>query len=188
VGALGGSPSLSMLSDQVPGPRPTLSFAGGSAYSTREDAGQNSEFITVDSGTLVDSALVGPMGLGHGTNGSGYDAANDVLYVINGTRDALFTVDRVSGAASLVGVLGLDYLNGGAEFFDGTLYAILQDTSRDQFVFGTINTGTGEFGFLRTITSYDPNLTYFASIAVVPAPASLGLIGLGALVAARRRR
>jgi len=187
VGALGNNPSLSMLSDQVPGPRPTLSFAGGNAYSTREDANDLTELITVDPFTLVDSGLVGNTGLGRSTNGSGYDPVNDVLYVINGTSDSLYTVDRGTGAATLVGSLGLDYFNGGAEFFDGTLYAFIQDTSRQEFVLGTIDASTGQFSFLRSITAYDPNVTHYASLAVVPAPATLSLLGLGILARRRRR-
>lgn len=183
-----GTPSLSMLSDQVPGPRPTLSFAEGNAYSTREDANQTTELITVDGNTLVDDALIGNTGLGRSTNGSGYDAANDILYVINGSTDLLYTVDRATGAATPVGGLGLDYFNGGAEFFDGTLYALLQDTSREEFVFGTIDTSSGAFTGLRVVTGYDPAEVHFASLAVVPAPATLGLLGAGLLAGARRRR
>lgn len=188
VGALGANPSLSMLSDQVPGPRPTLSFAGGNAYSTREASDQTTEFITVDPSTLVDSGLVGNTGLGRSTNGSGYDPGSDTLYVINGTTDSLYTINRNDGSATLVGVLGMDYFNGGAEFFGGTLYAFVQDTSRQQLVLGSIDTSNGTFTGLRVIDSYDPNDSTFIGLTVVPAPASLGLLALGGLVAARRRR
>jgi hypothetical protein len=187
VGANTNSPSLSMLSDQVAGPRPTLSFADGNAYSSR-DGGGFAELITVDSGTLIDNGLIGPLNIQDGVNGSGYDAVNDVLYGINRDQDVLVTISRNTGNATPVGSLGIDFFNGGAEFYNGTLYAFVQDLGSQTLVFGSIHTGTGAFTAIRTIDTYDANDTTFMSLALVPAPASLGLLAMGGLVASRRRR
>ena len=187
LGANTNAPSLSMLSDQVPGPRPTLSFAGSTAYSAR-DGGGFAELITVDSGTLIDNGLVGPLNVQDGVNGSGYDAVNDVLYGINRDLDALVIINRNTGNASPVGSLGLDYFNGGAEFHNGVLYAFVQDLGTQTLVFGSVNTTSGLFTAIRTIDTYNPNETTFMSLALVPAPASLGLLAMGGLVASRRRR
>jgi len=184
-----GTPSLSLLSDQVAGPRPTLSFDNtGTGFSTREDGSNITQLITVNS-DLTDNALIGSTGLGRGTNGSGYDPTNDTLYAINNTTDSLYSVNRTDGSVTNIGSLGLDYFNGGAEFVDGTLYAFIQDVSREMFVFGAIDTNTGAFTTIRDIASYDPTITYFSGLTgVVPAPGSLALLGLGGLVASRRRR
>lgn len=187
VGANTNAPSLSMLSDQVPGPRATLSFAQGTAYSAAEGA-NGAQLITVDAGTLVDNGVVGDMNIQDGVNGTGYDAVNDVLYGINRDQDALVTIDRNTGNATVVGSLGVDFFNGGAEFYNGVLYAFIQDVNSQTLVFGTIDTGTGAFSAVRTIDTYDANETTFMSLALVPAPSSLGLLALGGLAAARRRR
>jgi Ca2+-binding RTX toxin-like protein len=188
VDFLGNNPSLSLLSDQVPGPRPALSFADGTAYGTREDANDTTELITFDTDTLIDDALIGNTGLGRGTNGSGYDPVSDTLYLINRERDGLFSVDRSDGSVTFIGSLGIDYFNGGAEFFDGTLYAWLQDATTNELILGTVDTGTGAFTALRSVAMGDPNDTTFMSLAVVPAPGALALLGLGGMAAARRRR
>lgn len=187
LGAESNAPSLSMLSDQVEGPRATLSFADGLAYSARE--GQTgAELITVDSNTLIDDTVIGDLNIQDGVNGTGYDATNDVLYGINRVNDALVTINRNTGNATIVGGLGVDFFNGGAEFYNGTLYAFIQDLDSERLVIGSIDTDTGAFTALRTIDTYDANDTTFMSLVVVPAPASLGLLAMGGLVAIRRRR
>lgn len=188
VNPFSANPMLSLISDAVPGQRPTLSFTDDAAYSTREDANDQTELITVDPNTLIDSGLVGNTGLGRGTNGSGYDPASDTLYVINRERDALFIADQTDGSVDLVGSLNVDYFNGGAEFFDGTLYAWLQLDGTDELVVGTIDTGTGAFTQLQSLGFAEPDVTTYMSLVVVPAPASAALLGLGGLVALRRRR
>lgn len=187
LGANTNSPSLSMLSDQVPGPRATLSFAEGTGYSAREGS-SGAELITVDNGTLIDNGLIGNLNIQDGVNGTGYDAVNDILYGINRDQDALVTISRSTGNATVVGSLGIDYFNGGAEFYNGTLYAIVQDLGSQTLVFGSINTGSGAFSAIRTIDTYDPNGTTFMSLALVPAPSSFALLAVGGLVASRRRR
>ncbi|MBK7404988.1 MAG: PEP-CTERM sorting domain-containing protein [Phycisphaerales bacterium] len=184
VDPTGAAPSLSLLSDQITAPRPTLSFVGSQGYAV----GNTDELFTVDSGTLADSGSVGHMGLPTDSNGSGYDQVNDVLYIINGQNDALYRVDYGSAAPTMVGSLGVDYLFGGAEFFGGTMYAFIQDTNLQRFVFGSVDTSTGAFTMLRDIAGYNVNDNVYAALAVVPAPASLGLIGVGGLALLRRRR
>lgn len=187
VGADTNAPFLSMLSDQVEGPRATLSYAMGTGYSAR-DGSTGAELITVDDTTLIDNGLIGNLNIQDGINGSGYDAVNDVLYGINRDQDALVTISRTTGNATVVGSLGVDYFNGAAEFHDGVLYAFIQDLNAQMLVFGTVNTTTGAFTAVRTIDTYDANGTTFMSLALVPAPASLGLLATGGLVAMRRRR
>jgi MYXO-CTERM domain-containing protein len=179
-----GSPSLSLLSDQITSQRPTLTFVGDEGYTV----GDIDVLRTVDSVLLEDTGVVGNLGLPTDSNGSGYDAVNDVFYLINGTNDALYTVNYSNAATTLVGSLGLDYHFGGAEFFEGTLYALIEDTSRQELVLGSIDTSSGAFTPLQSIASYDPNQNNYIGLAVVPTPSSLALLSLGALAAGRRRR
>ncbi len=179
-----GAPSLSLLSDQIGGPRGTLSFVGSQGFAI----GNVDELMTVDSNTLEQTGTVGNMGLPINSNGSGYDAVNDVLYIINGTDDALYRVDYNNATPTLVGQLGNNYLFGGAEYYDGTLYALLQDTGLEQFVLGSVDTTTGQFTALQVVAAYDPNENTFASLAVIPSPSVIAVLGMGGLLASRRRR
>ncbi|MFG0258756.1 MAG: hypothetical protein ACF8LK_00275, partial [Phycisphaerales bacterium JB041] len=79
--------------------------------------------------------------------------------------------------------------NAGAEFFDGKLYAAIQIVSSGELVLGEVNTSTGAFSAIRTVSTFDPNGTPMqVSLAIIPAPAGLGLLGAAGLVAIRRRR
>ena len=94
------------------------------------------------------------------------------------------------GSTTTVGGLGLDIENAGAEFFNGMLYAAVQNKASGMLEVGTIDVGSGAFSSLYTIDSFpDPNLDRLVvSLAVIPAPSAMALLGLGGLVASRRRR
>lgn len=180
-----GTPSLAQISNVNAGPYAFVTYVGNTCYSVNS-AG---ELLTMDPVTLAEQGAVGDMGLGSGNVGAGYDAANDTFYMINKETNSLYTVNYNNATPALVGGLGLDWFNAGAEFFDGTLYALIQDPSLGLLQLGSINTGTGEFTLLRTVTTYDPNGSPMqVSLAVVPAPAGLALLGLGGVAALRRRR
>lgn len=180
-----GTPSLSLISDTNSGPFSFVTYVGGDAYSTNS-AG---ELLRMDPVTLAEQGAVGNMGLGSGNVGAGYDAASDTFYMINKDTNSLYTVDYTTATPTLVGGLGFDWYNGGAEFFGGKLYATVQDPARGLLQLGEVNTSTGEFTLLRTVTTYDPNGNPMqVSVAIIPAPAGLALLGLGGLAATRRRR
>lgn len=180
-----GTPSLSVISDTNSGPYAFVTYVGDTAYSTNS-AG---ELLIMDPLTLAEQSVVGNMGVGGLNVGAGYDPATDTFYMINKDTDSLYTVDYTNATATLVGNLGFDWFNAGAEFFDGTLYAAVQDLASGNLILGEVDTGTGAFTALRTVAQFDPNGNPMqVSLAIVPAPAGLALLGLGGLVAGRRRR
>jgi hypothetical protein len=180
-----GTPSLTEVSDTNSGPFSSVTYVGNTAYSFNS-AG---ELLTLDFSTLAQTGVVGNIGLGSGNVGSGYDASSDTMYIINKDTDSLYTLGYNTATPTLVGGLGFDWFNGGAEFFNGTLYAVVQEVSSGNLVLGEVSTSTGAFSALRTVATFDPNgAPMQVSLSIVPAPAGLGLLGLAGLAAVRRRR
>jgi hypothetical protein len=180
-----GTPSLIEVSDTNSGPFSSLTYVGNTAYSFNSPG----ELLVLDPVDLTEQGVVGDLGLGSGNVGSGYDAVNDVMYMINKDTDSLYTVDYNNATATLVGGLGFDFFNGGAEFFDGTFYATVQDLATGELLLGEVDTSTGAFSVLRSVATFDPNGDPMqVSLAIIPSPGVMGLLGLGGLLAARRRR
>ncbi len=128
--------------------------------------------------------------LGVAAGGFGYDSGNDVLYAIARRPEAaLYTVDYdlsdgPDPTATLVGPLGIEMRKHGADFFEGTLYAAAQYRG-GPLALGSIDTLTGSFHELMLV---GPRAREDIALAIVPEPASLGLLGLGALALLRYRR
>ncbi len=184
LGAFGGAPAVSQLDDGLDIAVSSLTYINGRAFGVDTDNNLH-EF---DATTLADMGIVG--NLGFTSNGLGYDAVNDVLYSIDKNSDLLHTIDYTDASSSVIGSLGIDVENAGAEFFNGTLYSSVQNNATGMLEIGTIDTSTGAFTSLQTLASFpDPNLERLVlSMAVIPTPSSMMLLGLGGLVAAKRRR
>lgn len=180
----GGSPAVNQLDDGLSIAVSSLSYIGGRAFGVDT----NNDLHEFDATTLDDLGIVG--NLGFGANGMGYDAVNDVLYALNKDTDTLHTIDYTDASSSVVGSLGLDAENMGAEFLNGILYASVQNITTGMLEVGTVNTATGEFTSLQTLAAFpDPNTERLVvSMAVIPTPSSMALLGLGGLITARRRR
>jgi hypothetical protein len=119
--------------------------------------------IAIDTDTLQRTD-VGPLGVQFEFGGLGYDPAGDVLYMIGGdVNPALYTINRATGAATLVGNTGVNRLFGlDYDTRNGVLYAsqyaplsaglfALNKTTGAATLVGNFS-GTG-FGAL----AYDPN-------------------------------
>lgn len=203
-----GTPSLNLVGDFLSFNTTTLSFVGNQLYGfqTGGSLGNDHRLVTIDIGAQTDS-VVGQTGIfGQNVGGSAYDPATDRLYtVINGSlpNASLGFIDDYTVAApndptqTIVGQLGAPSVNGGAEFFQGVLYAILQTSGSASglidMTLGTIDTATGEFTAIETV------LTDFAApsgfpgarsvgFAVIPAPGTAAMLGLAGLLVFRRRR
>ena len=180
-----GSPSLNLLQFDNDGPYAFVEYVGNTCYSTNSDG----ELLILDSTSLLKQSVVGNMGIGGNNVGAGYDRATDTFYMINKDTNSLYTVDYTNATADLVGDMGFDWFNAGADFWGGKLYATVQDLSRGELILGTINTSTAEFTPLRTVATFDPGGDPVqVSLAITPAPTALALLGIAALGASRRRR
>jgi hypothetical protein len=99
----------------TPTPTPNLLY-------TIEEIGDRLKSINTDTLAITD---IGPLGVAFRFGGLAYDAAADKLYMIDG-REAkgLYTVNRTTGAATLVGLHGVTDLFGLAyDSTNGILYA-----------------------------------------------------------------
>ncbi len=146
--------------------------------------------------TLVTSLFYGPGDANEGTNpnvvASAYtnsvaNASSTQLYGIDTALDILVTQANSAGTLGTVGSLGLD-INDTASFdisgATGIAYLTVENEMLSRSTFWTVNLSTGaavsigEIGGGAVITS----------MAVIPAPAGLGVLAAGGLLAVRRRR
>ncbi len=182
-GALGAAPTLSQI-NEVAERYPSFSQVRGRVYGFRTV----DTLVTMNPANLSETGVVGNMGNPQGIGGSGYDRVNDKLYMTNHATGAFYEVDYSNATINQIGLLGLNFLNQGGEFFGRTYFTALEDVDRDRFILGTVDVATGQFNFMLTLHSGLANLQGTVGLAVVPAPGALALLGLGALFAARRRR
>lgn len=187
VDALSNTPSLEIVSDDLPNSYPAATFVGDTLYGYRNGSRM---LVTYDIDTEVETE-VGPSAPMQGpVGGAAYDAATDTFYAVTRGDDSLFTVDYAPGGgnpdATLVGNLGIDVFNMGLDLYSGTLYAAFEDTSNNRFVVGTVDTGSGLF--TGDTVLFDGSLDGSVGFVVVPAPGVLAAFAAGGLFASRRRR
>lgn len=183
--AFSGTPSLVQIGI-TSNPVSDIAFANGRIFGVdnsgpagtivlREfDTGFN-EINTFDTGiNIVD----------RGAGGLAYDPANDIFYVTDPDSDSLWSYS-LGGSASLIGTLGVNFGQNDLAMYDGKLYAALGLTDRQLYWVGEFDTTDASFDVLVNVGSYTGGSI---GAVVVPAAPSLALLGLGGMMAARRRR
>lgn len=113
----------------------------------------DSELVTIDTGSGQATAI-GPLGIAAGSNGLAHDFVNDVLYLVS-QAESLYTVDKATGAATLVGAIStgtLDLRNCGLAYYP-TLGLILGGQAQ-----GTLHRLNTQTGRETTIASSLPGL------------------------------
>lgn len=146
-----------------------------------------------DSGKLksmTPGGVVTTIGTGTGIDGRGmaFDDANKILYA-TGSGGALYTVDTISGVATLIGDMGIgsERIGLAMDEVTGVLYA-----NRGDDALYTLNVTTGEATLVGNNGPTEGNgidgLAWLGSSRAVPEPAALLLVALGliGLVAFRR--
>ncbi|KAA0214302.1 MAG: hypothetical protein DYG94_07715 [Leptolyngbya sp. PLA3] len=183
-GALSPAPFLTRIDTVTDKRFPTLTQVGSTLYGI----GEGEIYTVAPDFSLTFVTNVNP---GEAIGGSGYDAASDTFYVSGQTSDALFTLDLGSGNLSQIGTgVGFDFRNQGGEWWRGEYWAAFEDLTNDRLVLGTIDTTTGLFSIEVVLQNGLGTLGagQTMGLAIIPTPASLALLGLGGLAAARRRR
>ncbi len=161
------------------------------------DADQNLVLNPMTGGaTLVTSLFYGPGDSNEGTNpnvvASAYtnsvaNAGSTQLYGIDTALDILVTQANSAGTLGTVGDIGFDVTDTASFDISGTTgiaYLVIENETLSRSTFWTIDLSSGaaravgEIGGGAVITS----------MAVIPAPAGLGVLAAGGMLAARRRR
>ncbi|MCW5777462.1 MAG: PQQ-like beta-propeller repeat protein [Phycisphaeraceae bacterium] len=163
-----------------------IAFANGKIYGVRTSAPTGViQLIEFDSDfNTVNNYFTNIPVFDAGAGGLAYNASKDVFYVTDPDSDKIWEVS-LGGGETEIGATGVKYNNNDLDHFKGTLYAALHDESDDTFHFGRFSKGTGAWS---SIVNIGPYLGGAVGLVVVPAPGSLALLGLGGLVAMRRRR
>lgn len=182
----GAAPSLTGISNSLVNRLASVTFVGDDAYGFNFDG----NFVQVDPTTLNVITNFGSIGVDGANVALGYDGLSDTMYLVNRDTDSLYTVDYMNITSSLVGSLGVDFQNAGAEFYDGRLYLAGQNVDSGFFEIGEVDVLDGSYSTMFQLGGFtDPSVqTELVSLAVIPAPGAMALLGLGGLVVARRRR
>lgn len=182
----GAAPSLGLVSNTLINRLASVTFVGNEAYGFNFDG----NFVQVDPDTLNVITNYGSIGVDGANVALGYDSMSDTMYLINRDTDSLYTVDYVNITSSLVGSLGVNFQNAGAEFFGGRLYLAGQNLDSGFFEIGEVNVFDGSYSTMFQLGGFiDPGVqTELVSLAVIPAPGAIALLGLGGLALSRRRR
>jgi MYXO-CTERM domain-containing protein len=187
-----GTPSVSFLgaSGDARG-YTSLTYAQGELYGFF-DGGQ--QLFNIDDNTYT-GTQVGFIGVNNVTfGGSAYDEATDTFfamgYNLNTFEVFVYEVENYSTSPSgtLIGNTGILGDGMSLEFFDGVLYAAIQNRTTGAFELGTIDTATGAFSLEQVLASSFSPSGDPTSLVVIPAPGTFAMLGLGGLIATRRRR
>lgn len=113
----------------------------------------------------------------------GYHRGTDTMYATNSNTDSLYTINRATGVATLVGPLVNSTNPNGLAYNpdNGLMYMI--DNSTDNFY--SLNLATGEANLIGFMGS--GNLLGLAYISEIPEPASLAGLSMASLLVLRRR-
>lgn len=152
-----------------------------------------------NTGAVITAATTALTGVNPGIPGSFYNAADDRYYAVDGVSYNLrsFDPDAFVAGGSIVGNTNTTWSQVGGAAFNGQAwlamrigsYNVAQGTQNHGtvgFRFGTVNLATGAFTQVFTVSErpFGGGFGY----AVIPGPGAAALLGLGGLVAARRRR
>lgn len=161
-------------------------YANGQMY-VLSSAGSVFNISTVDVNTGV--ITPGPTISGGVAGSIWIDIAidnNGNAYLNNIANDNLYSVDLVTGAATIIGPTGFNTnFAQGMDFDPATniLYATLY-TGGGTGVFASINTATGAATQIVSTTPWNSEM----EMAIAPTPGAASLLALAGLVIARRRR
>lgn len=120
------------------------------------------------------------------SGGAAYDPVTDTFFVMSYTSDALYRVNRHTGAATLVGSFGINAINLGAEWWDGRLYLAAENASSGFLEIGELNPATGAYA--RVFSTGLPAMLAATSLAIVPEPAVLTSLAVGSMLLIRWSR
>ncbi|MFQ5428886.1 MAG: PEP-CTERM sorting domain-containing protein [Phycisphaerae bacterium] len=191
-----GTPSLSLVSDGLPLNTVSIEWVGNTLYGVQATGPVTTRLVTIDPLNGA-STLVGATGaIGANTGGSAVDQNLGIMYgTDHGNPGNLVTIDfQLSGgpdpSATIVGSANASLGTTGLDFWEptNTLYAMVTEIGGASNIgLYTANTATGAFTLQQDLSGFTA-IRGSAAIAVIPEPATVGLIVLGVCILRRRRR
>lgn len=184
--AFSGVPSLVAIDSITSGPVADLTVGNGSIFGVRTTGPGSNLFVHEFDANfdLLNSYDTGITAVDVGAGGIAYDASSDSFYLTDPDSDNLWNWS-IGGSATLVGTNSFDFNNNDLAIDPntGTLYAAIENVGSSTWEFGYFNKNNGQFTMLVSTPGSDGSVGL-----AIPAPATLALVGLGGLVAGRRRR
>jgi len=165
----------------------SFTYVGERMFGVKNFQGSLDEIVELNPYTFAEVGSFGIFDLGIG--GLAY-VPNLNEFVVSDTRTNSFYGiaydgggDR--GSVRLIGHAGMRWGANGLEYHDGVVYGTAIRGEDMQLVFGSVDLDTGHFTVERVLGEAERGAVGFG---FVPAPGSVALLGLGGMLAARRRR
>lgn len=194
-----GTPTLNMVADGLEGPVPSLAFVGNTLYGLRIDSASDEKLVTINTSTGMTTPVGATGEIGKKSGALEYDPTTGNMYALDHNNPGLYTIDYTLSmgpdpAATLVGNFGIDgeIRSSGMAIDDGTGEAFVLFTLRGELAprLYEVNKTTGAINEIADLSS--PDLLGHGAggtgLAVIPEPGSIGLLVLGSVLAAFRRR
>lgn len=194
-----GTPTLSMVADGLEGPVPSLAFVGNTLYGLRIDSAADEKLVTINTVTGMTTPVGATGEIGKKSGGLEFDPTTGNMYALDHNTPGLYTVDYtlsmgVDPMLTLVGNFGIDgeIRSSGMALDDATgqlftLFTLRGDLSPRLY---EVNKVTGAVTQIADLSA--PDLLGHGAggtgLAVIPEPGSIGLLVLGSVLAAVRRR
>ncbi|QYK47548.1 MAG: PEP-CTERM sorting domain-containing protein [Phycisphaeraceae bacterium] len=185
--AFSGVPNLVQIATINSRPVSDLTVGNGKIYGIRNVGGTGSNLEVVEFDTSFNVTNTYDTGIAIAAVAAGglaYDASSDSFYLTDPGADKLWNWS-IGGSATLVGVNSFDFDNNDLAIDPntGTLYAAIENVVSGAWEFGYFNKNNGQFNMLVSVANSSGSVGL-----AIPSPATLALVGLGGLVAGRRRR
>ncbi len=153
----------------------------GQLYGYSTNAALGARFFSINSATGQATGISDP---GFGGFGSlGFVAATGTMYVADTVGDQLFSIDRNTGATTLVGPFGVAAQVGVGMAYDPAFGMLAVNNSGTDALY-SLNLQTGAATLIANLTTSNILSLEF----VIPAPGTVVLVGVGGLAFFRRRR
>ncbi len=188
---LSNNPTLTLLHGNLSRLYTSITFINGKLYGVQN---LDNFLVEIDLGTFVETPVgaTGFMNTNARFGGIGFDSSAGRLFAVESqsTNDSLWEIDwSLSNGpnpdASIIGAQGFNNESSGAEWYNGTLYGVINNVDTGDYEFGWYDTSTGAFTATKVLgTSAFIN----TGLTAIPTPGSLALLALGGLSLLRRRR
>lgn len=153
----------------------------GQLYGYSTNAAAGARFFSINSSTGQATGISDP---GFGGFGSlSFVAATSTMYLADTVGDRLLTIDRITGAATPVGLFGVAAQVGVGLAYDPAFGMLAANNTGTDSLY-SLNLQTGAATLIANLTTTNILSLEF----VVPAPGTLALLGLGGIMCGRRRR